>query len=232
MEQTKNVGLGLIAVISAICLFETWVLQNLYLSPWIAWTLFLVLAFPFAINLLLAVERFRARKPVEAKVKQTKNVLMALQGFGFAGWFFDVISTIFILDIKHLSFELNPLGWPLSAIGALVYFVPTTFVVYYLLFKRKSKETFYSAVIVTGVSIFMGLRNLGAGIYNLSGLGNFNSFTEDFLILGIWSTIAIILTALNIISIVKCRRKIEAQKALHFNLPLTDVTVLFQRFFK
>ena len=73
-------------------------------------------------------------------VMQAKNVLMAMQGVGLACWFLDVISTIFAINISQTSSELNPLGWPFSAIGALAYYIPITFVVYCLLYKVKSRN--------------------------------------------------------------------------------------------
>ncbi len=131
---------------------------------------------------------------------------MALQGFGFACWFFDVLSTAFVISIKHASYELNPLGWPLSAVGALAYFVPITFAAYYLLFKAKSKESFYATIVLTGVSVFMGLRNLCASLYNLPKINPFASQTEDYLILGIWIALVITLATLNTFFIFKTRK--------------------------
>ncbi len=206
MEQAKNIIQGFIAVASAICLLDTWGFINFYFTPWLGYTLFLLLAVPFTINLLMATQRFQTKKPTQAKVKQAKNILMSLQGFGFACWFFDVLSTVFVINIKHASYELNPLGWPLSAVGALVYFVPITFVAYYLLFKLKSKESFYVTVVLMGVSIFMGLRNLGASLYNLPKISPFTSQAADFQILGIWITLVMVLAILNTVSIVKARK--------------------------
>lgn len=206
MDQPKNFAQGFIVASSAICLLETWALQGFYLNPWVGYTLFLLLAVPLAVNLYMATARFRAKKPTQAKVKQAKNILMALQGFGFACWLFDVLSTIFVISIKHASYELNPLGWPLSAAGALAYFVPITFAVYYLLFKLKSKESFYAAVMLTGVSVFMGLRNLYASLYNLPKIYPFASQTADYMILGIWITLVTTLATLNAFSIAKTRK--------------------------
>jgi hypothetical protein len=206
MEQAKNVAQGFIAAATAICLLDTWGLLTFYFNPWLGYALFLLLAVPFTINFSLATQRFLSKKSTQAKVKQAKNILMALQGFGFACWFFDLLSTVFVIDIKHASYELNPLGWPLSAVGALVYFVPITFIAYYLLFKLKSKVSFYSTVVLTGVSIFMGLRNLVASLYNLPKISPFLSQMEDFQIIGIWIAISIVLMILNCVSIIKSRK--------------------------
>ncbi|XHH08690.1 MAG: hypothetical protein ACFCUE_14145 [Candidatus Bathyarchaeia archaeon] len=208
MIQAKNVAQGFIVTASAIGIFET-VAANFLPNLWLALLLSIVLVVPLVVNLWMAWRHFRIKKPMQAKVKQTKNVLMALQGFGFACWFFDVLSTTLVIDVKHASSELNPLGWPLSALGALAYFVPISFVAYYLLFRLKSKESFYAAVVLTGVSVFMGLRNFGASIYNLSGVGTFAGYPEDWAVLSIWLAVVTILATLNAISIVKNRKMQE-----------------------
>ncbi|MGD6933506.1 MAG: hypothetical protein ACQCN5_04795 [Candidatus Bathyarchaeia archaeon] len=207
MIQVKNVAQGFLVTASAICLLETFQMQYLYLNQWLGSIFFVVSAGPLAANFFMAVNRFRAEKTIQAKVIQTKNVLMALQGFGFACWFFDVLSTTLVIDVQHAGSELNPLGWPLSALGALAYFVPITFVTYYLLFKLKTKESFYGAVALTGVSIFMGLRNLGASLFNLSGLGGFSGYPEEISVLCIWIILVAILTTLNLVIVVKNKKK-------------------------
>jgi hypothetical protein len=206
MVQAKNVAQGFIVSASAICLFETFQLQSFYLTPWFGWLLFFVLAVPLTANFLMAAERFRAKKPMQEKVRQTKNVLMALQGFGLACWFFDVLSTVLVIDVKHASSELNPLGWPLSAFGALAYFLPITLISYYLLFRLKTKESFYGVLLITGVSIFMGLRNLGASLYNLPAIGNFAGYSDDWAVLGMWVAVVVALTAVNALMVNKNRR--------------------------
>jgi hypothetical protein len=205
MVQAKNIAQGFIVSASAICMFET-VAANFLPNLLLALLLFFVLAVPLAVNLLLAWKRFNKDKPLQAKVRQTKNLLMALQGFGFACWFFDVLSTTLVIDVEHASSELNPLGWPLSALGALAYFIPITFIAYYLLFGLKSKESFYAAVVLTGVSVFMGLRNFGASFYNLSGVGTFAGYVEDWAVLGIWIAVVTSLATFAILFIVKNRK--------------------------
>ena len=202
MDQAKSVAQGFIAMVSVICLFVTFGWLPFYLNLWVGLGLFLFLAVPFSIRCVMVLKRFREKKPAQTGVKQAKNVLMSLQGVGFACWFFDVISTIFVVNIKLSGSELNPLGWPFGAVGALVYYIPITFVVYYLLYKAKSKESFYVTVVISAVSLFMGIRNLNAGSYNFAKIGSFASSTEDFEILGIWLAVLIILALLNIAAII------------------------------
>jgi hypothetical protein len=154
----------------------------------------------------MKLEKLAKPALIQTRVSQAKNTLMALQGFGFACWFFDVLSTVFIINIKQTSLESNPLGWPLSALGALAYFIPITFVAYFLLFRFRTKETFYATIIVSGVSVFMGLRNLGASLYNLNLLGFFETSTEDYLVLALWIALIISLAAFNVVTIFRVRK--------------------------
>lgn len=130
---------------------------------------------------------------------------MALQGVGFACWFLDVISTIFTININQTGSELNPLGWPFSAAGALAYYIPITFVVYCLLYKIKSKETFYGAVALTAVTLFMSARNLNAGLHNFPRVGSFTSSAAELEALCIWLAIVVALGTSNTIVILRNR---------------------------
>jgi hypothetical protein len=207
MEQAKQVAYGFAAVASAIFLFVTviWQLDG-YLVVWVGAPVFLFLAIPFCIHCVILVNRFNKKQPVQIRVKQAKNVLMALQGFGFACWFFDVLSTIFVININQAGTELNPLGWPYSAPTALAYYVPITFVAYSLLFKIKKPASFYAAVAVSALTLFMGARNLFASLNNFVGISSV-SRVNDLEILGVWIAIAIILATINIKAILKAKNK-------------------------
>src|SRR5208337_2875306 len=118
-----------------------WVSVNINL--WLGLGLFVFLAVPFSLRNIMSLRDFDAKMTAQDAVKKAKTVLMALQGFGFACWFLDVTSTIFAININQTSSELNILGWPFGALGALTYYIPTTFLTYFLLYKVKSKESFY-----------------------------------------------------------------------------------------
>jgi len=204
MDQAKSVLQGFIALASVIWLITcVWVASNVNMNTWLGLGLFLFLAVPFSICGTVYLKGFKERKSAQTAVKKAKNVLMSLQGFGFACWFFDVISTFFVINLNQSGSELNPLGWPFSALGALVYYIPITFVVYYLLYKVKSKESFYVTVAVTGISLFMGARNLSAALYNLREIYSFTASTADLEILGMWLGIAVILATVNIVAVIK-----------------------------
>ena len=95
MEQVKQVAYGFVAMASIVALFVSaiWLLTA-YLNPWIGVPVFLFLAVPLAINCVSLLKAINGKKPTQIRVKQAKNILMALPGAGVACWFFDVLSTI------------------------------------------------------------------------------------------------------------------------------------------
>ncbi len=205
MEQAKNVATGFTLTASAICLLITFAKMTTYWSLWLGGLLLLALAVPFFVSCFIKAKGFQQKQTAQIRVKQAKNFLMGIQGVGFACWFFDVTSTIFNIDINRNSMEMNPLGWPYSAPAALAFYVPITFVAYFLLFKMKSKASFYGAVAVSVLSLFMAVRNFGASLSNFSSLRS-ASPAADLEILFIWGTIVVVLAGLNLGAILKTRR--------------------------
>jgi hypothetical protein len=197
MGHAKTVAEGFVAVASAIWLLLcAWVSSRINL--WLGVGAFLVLAIPYSARLIVLLKDLKTKVTIQIRVKQAKNALMALQGFTFACWFLDVISTIFVMNIERSGEELNILGWPYAALGALAFYVPVTFAAYYLLFKVKSKESFYATAVLTAVSMFIGLMNLNAGLTNLSQLYTFMVSAQDLAILGIWLAILASLCLFNV----------------------------------
>jgi len=201
MNQAKSVAEGFITVSSVIWLFAC-ITVSANSNQWLSLGLFAFLAVPFLVRGILSFRGFKAKVTAQAAVKKAKTVLMALQGFGFACWFLDVISTIFAININQTSSELNILGWPFGAVGALAYYIPITFLTYFLLYKAKSKESFYVAVLITAVTVFMGLRNLNAGLYNLSSM-QINSSAAGLETLGILLAIMSTLSTFNILAAIR-----------------------------
>jgi hypothetical protein len=127
---------------------------------------FLVLVIPLsATAFLLARNR---RKGVQNGVANYKlaGILFALQGGALACWSFDNATTFYAIDVVRVATELNPLGWPLGALGALVYYGPTLILTYVLLFRIGQKSALYAAIGITIVTLYMGLFNLNAGAIN------------------------------------------------------------------
>jgi len=203
MDQAGKIVQGFLAMASAICLFVIAGWLIFYVNSWVGLALFLFLAIPFSIRSFFVLKGLTEKESAQTRVRQARSVLMALQGVGFACWFFDVISTIFTININQTGSELNPLGWPFSAVGALAYYIPITFVIYYLLYKIKSKESFYGAVILAAITLFMSARNLNAGLHNFSRIGSFTSSIAELEVLCIWLAIVVALGIFNIIVILR-----------------------------
>ena len=216
MDQAKNVAYGFVAMESAICLFVISGWPTFYLNVWAGFALFFFLAASFSFCFLGFLKSLTQKSPAQTAVKDAKNVLMALQGVGFACWFFDIISTLFAININQVSSELNPLGWPFSAVGALVYYIPISFAVYYLLYKVKSRESFYVALVITILTLFMGARNLNAGLGNFLSANSFASSTAKFEVQIIWLAIVVALSILNIIAGLRNRLTETKGKIRHF----------------
>ncbi len=87
-----------------------------------------------------------------------------------AFWAYDLATTFYAIDVARVAYEVNPLGWPLGALGALTYYAPTVVLTYVLLFRIRQKTSLYAAVPIAAVALLMGSMNLNAAI------GNFQFF--------------------------------------------------------
>jgi hypothetical protein len=215
MEQVKQVAYGFVAMASIVALFVSaiWLLTA-YLNPWIGVPVFLFLAVPLAINCVSLLKAINGKKPTQIRVKQAKNILMALPGAGVACWFFDVLSTTLVIDIAQSGTELNPLGWPYSAPAALAYYIPITVITYYLLFKIKRKLSFYAAVAVSAATLFMAARNFLASLNNFGPeiIAEYSPTPSiaELEVLCIWVAVVAVLAVINIAAIVKARKPLIA----------------------
>jgi hypothetical protein len=199
----KAVGKGFTATSSILCLFITATWLPSYVGLWPAMALLAVLGVPFILNFLGIVDRLNQHtSDRQASVKKAKVLLMALQGLGFACWFFDVLSTVFQINILQNAFELNFLGWPLSALGALLFYLPMVAAAYYLLYRAKTQLSFYVTVVLSVLVLFMGALNFNAAMYNFGQaypLGN----SVDFVVVGFWVAVTAVFALLNFTSIKK-----------------------------
>jgi hypothetical protein len=201
MGTSGAVSKGFVAASSIISLFLTAVWLPSYTGLIPALALLAVLAVLFAVNLLKTVDRLNQHtSDAQATVKKAKAVLMSLQGLGFACWFFDVLSTIYQINILQTAIELNFLGWPLSALGALVFFVPMVFVAYFLLYRVKTKLSFYVAVLVSVLVLFMGALNFNAAMYNFWQVNPLGGFV-DFVVIGVWVAVLSVFSGLNLLAL-------------------------------
>ena len=110
-----------------------------------------------------------AKKSISENTDVTKklgNILFALQGAAIACWIFDLATTFYAIDIAKIAYEINPLGWPLGALGALEYYGPTLTLSYILIYRFNQKISVYAAIPITFVAFCMGAMNFRAGINN------------------------------------------------------------------
>ena len=141
-------------------------------DAWLGLLYFLILLIPLS---GLAYLRCVRKKNGEAKAsshEKWSQILFSLQGVVLACWAYDLLTTYYAIDVARVATEINPLGWPLGVMGAFAYYVPTIILTYVLLFRLKQKVSFYTAILITALSLYMGSMNLNAGI------GNFNFFVE------------------------------------------------------
>jgi hypothetical protein len=122
-------------------------------NPTIALVLLLTLIIPLTYGIYL----WHRKKGISENTDVTKklgNILFALQGAAIACWIFEI------------AYEINPLGWPFGALGALTYYGPTITLSYILIYRFKQKISIYVAIPITFVAFCMGAMNLRAGINN------------------------------------------------------------------
>lgn len=98
--------------------------------------------------------------------RKWRNLLFSFQGVALGFWMFDIITTIYAINVTGLAIELNPLGWPWGILGAFAFFGPTLVFSYVLLFKMKEKVSLYATLPLTLITLGMGIMNLVAGAQN------------------------------------------------------------------
>ena len=82
-------------------------------------------------------------------------------------WAFDVLTTLYAIDYLGVAEEMNPLGWPLGAWGALMFYIPAILFTYLLLFKIQNRYSNWIAALITVISLGLGVMNLLAGLHNI-----------------------------------------------------------------
>jgi hypothetical protein len=130
-------------------------------DAWLGLLYLLILLIPASSITMLKLKN-KNRQSLDVSLKWRK-LLFSFQGVACAFWMFDVITTIYAIDVTGLAIELNPLGWPWGILGALAYYGPTLIFSYVLLFKLKENISFYAAIPLTLITLGMGMMNLAAG---------------------------------------------------------------------
>jgi hypothetical protein len=140
---------------------------------------FLILLIPISIIIYTFSKRQENSGERATVYEKLKRFLIPLQGAAFACWTFDVSTTFYAIDVVRRATELNPLGWPLGAIGALIFYVPAIIFTYTLLFKLKQKESLVAAIVITVLAACLGSMNFNAGVQNFGFFLNSVSFTME-----------------------------------------------------
>jgi len=99
--------------------------------------------------------------------EKAKTLLLYTYIVPFSSWMFDIFTTFYAIDYLGIAGEMNPLGWPLGALGALIFYIPAYTFTNMLLFKLHSKYSPWTAILITILALALGLMNLLAGIHNL-----------------------------------------------------------------
>jgi hypothetical protein len=140
---------------------------------------FLILLIPISIIIYTFSKRQENSSERATVYEKLKTFLIPLHGAAFACWTFDVSTTFYAIDVIRRAAELNPLGWPLGAIGALIFYVPAIIFTYTLLFRIKQKESLVVAAVITVLAACLGLMNFNAGAQNFRFFLNSVSFTME-----------------------------------------------------
>jgi hypothetical protein len=96
-----------------------------------------------------------------------KKKLLHLHIVPLSCWAFDVLTTLYVIDYLGVARELNPLGWPFGAWGALIFYIPAVIFTYMLLFRIENRYSSWAAVLVTMTALGCGATNLLAGLHNI-----------------------------------------------------------------
>lgn len=100
-------------------------------------------------------------------IDRTKRRLLYLHIVPLSFWAFDLATTLYAIDYLGVAREINPLGWPLGAWGALMFYIPALIFTYLLLFRIQNKYSGWVAALITVMTLGLGVMNLLAGLHNV-----------------------------------------------------------------
>jgi hypothetical protein len=166
VKPMKSLAIGFLAMTAAVSMYSIIALIRGG-DAWLGLLYLMILVTPLSFGVYL----WRSQAVSASKLRSAEKlggILFAFQGAALACWAYDLVTTFYAIDVARVATEINPLGWPLGAAGALSYYAPTVIFTYVLLFRLKAKISLYAAVPVTGVALFMGSMNLNAGVGNFT----------------------------------------------------------------
>ncbi|MCW4024237.1 MAG: hypothetical protein NWF01_04285 [Candidatus Bathyarchaeota archaeon] len=163
MESLKKLAQGFLAAAGLVwCLNIAAIIQGG--DAWLGLLYALTLLIP-----AISLTYLKLKTPnttTTPRSEKLRGLLFAFQGVALAFWCFDIVTTVYAIDITGLAIELNPLGWPLGILGAFAYYAPTMVFSYVLLYRMKEKITLAAAVPLTLLTLGMASMNLMAGAQN------------------------------------------------------------------
>jgi len=101
------------------------------------------------------------------RTEKAKSFLLYMYAVPFSFWALDVITTLYAIDYLGVAGELNPLGWPLGALGALIFYIPALVFTDLLLFRIQNRYSLLVAILITVLALGLGMLNLLAAIHNI-----------------------------------------------------------------
>lgn len=100
-------------------------------------------------------------------IGKAKSFLLYLHIVPLCFWAFDVLTTLYVIDYLGVAVELNPLGWPFGAWGALMFYIPALVFTYLLLHRIERRYSLWIAALITMMALGFGVMNFLAGIHNM-----------------------------------------------------------------
>lgn len=100
-------------------------------------------------------------------LEESKSYLLYLHVVPLCCWAFDVVTTLYAINYLGVAEEMNPLGWPFGAWGALIFYIPAFLFTYLLLFRIENKCSPWIALTITVLALGLGAMNFMAGVHNL-----------------------------------------------------------------
>ena len=164
MGSLKSLAQGFLVATGLIWIFN---IASLILGgdAWLGLMYLLILLIPLSSLTILKLKSTR-HAPSHDDSRKWRNLFFSFQGVALGFWMFDIITTVYAINITGLAIELNPMGWPWGILGALAFYAPTLAFSYILLFKMKEKVSLYASLPLTLITLGMGSMNLVAGAQN------------------------------------------------------------------
>ena len=204
MGSLKSLATGFLVATGLIWIFNIASLVSDG-DAWLGLMYLLILLIPLSSLTILKLKN-RSQSPHDDSGKW-RNLLFSFQGVALGFWMFDIITTIYAINITGLAIELNPLGWPWGILGAFAFFGPTLVFSYILLFRMKEKISLYAALPLTLITLGMGMMNLVAGAQN------FQVFVDTaFIASGVRYGLLVLIVTLNLAVPLTLKRMVAQPK--------------------